>query len=103
MIVLLLLAVFAAGCAGIDMPTPETVLKNPLGTDTIKIGMTKDEVVNFWGEPDYVDYEETEGTEKGREVWTYKARYSRVPVDAGYLSKTRYLYFDGKNLTKISD
>ena len=102
-IVPLLLLVFITGCAEIDIPSPRDVLKRPLGTDSVKVGMAKDQVKELWGDPDYVNYEEAEGSNRAREVWVYKGRYSSVPVDAGYLSKTRHLYFDGNNLTKISE
>jgi len=90
-----------AGCAELDMPTPVEVMKKPLGTDAVKVGMTREQVDGLWGEPDYVKFEEDKSSKRKREVWVYKARYSSVPVDASYLSKTRYLYFDGNNLTKI--
>ncbi|MFH1791816.1 MAG: hypothetical protein ABH885_07545 [Candidatus Omnitrophota bacterium] len=101
LIAVMLLFVFAAGCSAIVLPNPETVINKPLGTESVKIGMTKDQVRSIWGDPDNVD---TEGSDKDgdlREVWTYRARYASVPVDAGYLSKTKRLYFDGINLTKI--
>ncbi len=91
-----------AGCADMDLPTPNSVLKKPLGTDSVKIGMTKDEVRSLWGDPDSIDTEVVDNATRSREVWTYKAR-TQMPLDAGYLSKTRKLYFDDINLTKISE
>jgi len=99
----LLALLLISGCSEIDMPTPETVLKRPLGTDSIKIGMEKDQVRALWGEPDSADFEEDKVSGRVQEVWVYNARYSEVPVDAGYLSRTKYLYFDGNNLTRISE
>lgn len=92
-----------SGCAEFDVPTPKSVLEQPLGTDSIRIGMTKDKVVDLWGEPDFVDYEEDEASGRSREVWTYKGRYSAVPVDADYLSRTKVLYFDGNNVTSVQN
>ena len=102
---LLLALIFLFGCAEIDIPTPQDVLKHPLGTESVKRGMSKDQVKDLWGEPDETTYEEIEkaGTVRSREVWIYKGRYSAIPVDAGYLSKTKYLYFDGDSLTRISE
>ncbi len=93
-----------AGCADITPPTPGYILKKPLGTESVKVGMTKDRVRDLWGDPDQVN----EVTDKDmwggeREEWVYFARYSRIPVDAGYLSKTKKLYFDGENLTNIME
>ena len=93
------------GCAGINPPTPEEILKHPLGTTSLKIGMTRDEVESLWGKPDEINTnveskEEWSGT---REEWVYRGSQAGaiVPVDADYLSKTKRLYFDGNNLTEI--
>lgn len=95
------------GCAGIEVPTPEGVLSHPLGTESIKIGMSRQEVESQWGKPDLVNQVEDKTRWKGpREEWIYNANYRSlmpVPVDAGYLSKGKRLYFDGDNLTDISD
>ncbi len=102
--ILMCVLIFVSGCAELDIPTPQDVLKHPLGTLSVKRGMSKDRVKDLWGEPDETTYKEIEeaGTTRSREVWIYKSRYSAIPVDAGYLSKTKYLYFDGDSLTKIS-
>lgn len=91
-----------SGCAEIAPPTPGYILKRPLGTDSVKVGMTKSRVKELWGDPSQVNT--VEGDERWggkREEWVYIARYSVIPVDAGYLSKTKKLYFDGDNLTNI--
>ena len=54
--------IFVFGCAEVDIPTPEDVLKHPLGTESVKRGMSKDQVKNLWGEPDEAAYEEIEKT-----------------------------------------
>lgn len=93
-----------SGCAGIEPPNPEDVVKHPLGTESVKIGMTKQEVESLWGKPDEVNIiEDKEKWQGPREVWTYRAQYGAIPVDAGYLSKTKKLYFDGDNLTNIGE
>ena len=94
-----------SGCAEVDVPTPMDIIKKPLGTDSVKVGMSKNRVKDLWGEPDETGYEEIEEADsiRSREVWTYRGKISAIPVDAGYLSKTKYLYFDGNNLTKISE
>ena len=92
------------GCAGIEPPSPDYVVRHPLGTESIKIGMTKSQVEALWGKPDDIKMVEDKDKWKGtREVWTYRAQYGNVPVDAGYFSKNKKLYFDGNNLTNISD
>jgi hypothetical protein len=95
---------FSAGCADFTAPTPEYIIKRPLGTSSVKLGMTKGKVKELWGEPDQVNL--VEGDERWggkREEWVYVGRYSTLPVDAGYLSKTKRLYFDGNSLTNISE
>lgn len=92
------------GCSAIPVPTPEDVVKHPLGTESIKVGMTKDHVESLWGKPDEVRMVEKKDKWAGqREMWVYRAQYGAIPLDAGYLSKTKKLYFDGKNLAEISD
>ena len=100
--IILFLALILNGCQDWGTPMPEDILKNPLGTETIKIGMTKAQVKNYWGDPDEINIKEDEKMWGGsRTEWVYKGRYTSLPVSAGYLSKTKKLYFDGENLTNI--
>ncbi|MDD5422394.1 MAG: hypothetical protein PHT32_03105 [Candidatus Omnitrophica bacterium] len=101
---ILLSAVVLYGCSTLEIADPEEMVKHPLGTESIRLGMSKTQVESIWGKPD--DVRTVEGNEKKqgpREVWTYRAQYSAIPVDAGYLSKTKKLYFDGENLTEIGE
>ena len=91
------------GCTTLAIPTPDEIIKKPLGTESVKIGMTKDQVESLWGKPDQVTMvENKQKWSSPREVWTYNAQYGAIPVDAGYLSNTQKLYFDGENLTEIA-
>lgn len=90
------------GCAALTIPTPNEIAETPLGTESIKIGMTKHQVESIWGKPDTITTEEDpEKWSTPREVWIYRARYGSIPVNAGYLSEDKKLYFDGINLTEI--
>lgn len=100
--VLLIGMIYLAGCAGIEGPTPESILKHPLGT-MLRAGLTKDQILAQWGEPDLKEYDDTDKWGNAKEKWTYYARYGEVPVNAGYLSMTQYLYFDGKYLVKFTE
>ena len=103
---LFLAAIAISGCAEINpFEMPGEVIRRPLGPASIKIGMSKEEVVSKWGEPDIVNKLAVENVIGGiNEEWVYKAkRYTPIPIDAGYLNKTQYLYFDGNNLARISD
>jgi len=98
------LAVIFCGCSAIDVPNPDDVIRHPLGTESIKLGMTRQRVESLWGKPSEIKMVENKEKWKGsREVWIYRSQYNAIPVDAGYLSKTKKLYFDGENLTEISD
>lgn len=93
-----------SGCSVLTVPTPEVIIDHPLGTESIKIGMTKQQVEDLWGKPDDIKFVENPEKWKGtKEMWVYRAQYAAIPVDAGYLSKTKKLYFDGENLTEIGE
>jgi len=93
-----------SGCAGITPPTPDELISKPLGKGPLRLGMVKDEVKSVWGEPDVVNVlEESADRLTKKEEWIYFGRYSGVPVDTGYLSKTQYLYFDGQNLIRFGE
>lgn len=102
---LIIMAVFLSGCAALEsLPSADDVIRKPLGTESIKRGMTKAQVESLWGKPDDIQAAEDKEKWKGsREVWIYRAQYGAIPVDAGYLSKTQKLYFDGDNLTNIGE
>ncbi|MFH1856321.1 MAG: hypothetical protein ABH836_03700 [Candidatus Omnitrophota bacterium] len=91
------------GCETLPPPTPEKIITNPFGTTPLRMGMSKEEVINLWGQPNEV-------TEKGqdelgtvKEEWTYQARYPVIPVDYNYLSKDKVLIFSGNSLTDWED
>jgi len=97
-------AILICGCSTLTVSSPDEIIKKPLGTESIKIGMTKNQVESLWGKPDQVTTVEDKKRWPGpREKWVYVARYGGIPIDAGYLSKTQKLYFDGDNLTEISE
>lgn len=100
---LLIASVLFAGCAGIEPPTPEEIVKHPFGTPTLRIGMNKDQIIAGWGDPDVKEYNDSGKWGNARERWIYYGRYKELPADVGYLSKTKILYFDGNNVVKIED
>lgn len=101
LIILTATAVFLTGCAIIHPIKPEETLTHPLGTDSLKVGMTKEQVKSLLGEPDVITPLERSqdmlSTE--REEWVYQGRYSDLPLHADYFGKTLHLIFDGNNLT----
>ena len=100
--ILSVILIYITGCAGIEPPTPKEIIEHPLGTSFLRAGLTKEQVIAQWGEPDLKEYDNNGKWGNAKEKWTYYGRYSGLPVDAGYLSKTQYLYFDGKNLVKFN-
>jgi hypothetical protein len=102
LILTICLAFFLFGCAGIDVPNPGQLVKNPIGPSSVKIGMTKAEVSSIYGEPDYKDTVTSDEWTGERDEWFYKARVTPLPVGADYLAEDMFLYFDGVSLTKIS-
>lgn len=94
-------SIYFAGCAEIQPPTPKEILKHPFGTTNLRIGMPKEQILAAWGEPDLKEYDETGKWGKAKERWTYHGRYKNLPADVGYLSKTKYLYFDENILIKF--
>ena len=82
--VVLSLTIFVvSGCAGIEPPNPGEVLKHPLGKDSIRTGMIKDEVLDMWGEPDMKTYTGTSELGALQEEWVYRGRYPELPINAG--------------------
>ena len=103
-LMLVMLTAGFTGCAGITPPSPDDLLRSPTGDGPIQIGMTKNEVESIWGKPDEVrTIEDPKRWDGPRELWVYRAEYGAVPVNVGYLSKSKRLYFDGVHLTNIGD
>lgn len=104
MLALALITPLIAGCSIVSLPNPTEIVKHPLGTESIRVGMTKQQVESLWGKPDEMRMVENKEKWPGtREMWVYRAEYGSIPINAGYLSETKRLYFDGENLTEIGD
>jgi hypothetical protein len=100
-IITILLCLNLISCAEISPPRPVDVLRNPLGTDNLQKGMSKEEIVQIWGQPNAVNrLEKASAFSEAKEEWIYNARYPAVRVNANYLSKTRHLYFEGDTLIR---
>jgi hypothetical protein len=90
---------FAIGCAEIEPPTPDKILAPWSGTPPVQLGESKDSVKDKWGEPDQVVQRGADEVGLLKEEWVYRGRYTDVPVDYKYLSKTKRLMFTGESLT----
>ena len=95
----LIICAGAVSCAEVRPISPASVLKHSLGTDSLRRGMSKGEVLEIWGTPNSVN-RITQATAFSdiREEWIYYAKYPSVKVSAAYLSKTRHLFFEGDAL-----
>lgn len=101
----LILLAYTTGCAEINFfEAPGEILKHPLGSDLVKVGMTEEEVVSLWGKPSQINVlEPTDEWQTPRKEWVYRGRYSKVPLEQGYLFKTKYVTFDGNNVVSVKD
>ncbi|MEA3328605.1 MAG: hypothetical protein U9Q08_02580 [Candidatus Omnitrophota bacterium] len=96
------LMLIVSGCAGIE-PDPTAILRHPLGTDRIAVGMVKEGVRDIWGRPDVITRTGTNELGVLCEEWVYYGRYPGLPVNAGYFHKTKRLYFEGNVLVRWKD
>ncbi|MEA3489072.1 MAG: hypothetical protein U9R44_01860 [Candidatus Omnitrophota bacterium] len=80
----------------------DEILKEPFGSGGLSLGMTKIQVVQRYGNPDFKNVVRSSEWKEPREEWFYRARIDILPINAGYLSDDLYLYFDGDSLTNIS-
>ena len=96
-----LLSTFLIGCAEIEPPSPDQILRQPLGESPLRIGMTKARVRSFWGEPDIVRVLGADPQGMVKEEWVYRGRYPNLPINVDFLSETQRLLFDGDHLVKF--
>lgn len=95
----IILAGTLLGCAEIQPPGPAEILESPLGKSAVRLGMTKDEVRDLWGEPDQIEALEEGIWGSKRELWIYEARFPELSqVDVGYATRTKRLLFEGDSL-----
>lgn len=102
LILSLVLVVSLSGCSGIEVSKTDEILRQPLGNGGLSVGMSKTQVKVEYGDPDIKSTVSSPEWNSAREEWVYRAQYSGLPLNAGYLSEDLYLYFDGDNLTNIS-
>lgn len=91
-----------SGCADIQTPTAREIMSNPFGERAVRLGMTRDEVLSIYGDPNSKKKISYHQWSSEREEWFYRGAYDGLPVGGGYLKENLYLYFDGDHLTNIS-
>lgn len=99
-IVLLACIIFLVGCAEIEPPSPEKLITPWNVMISIRTGNTKELVISKWGEPDKKNQIGVDEFGTIKEEWVYYGKYPMAPIDDQYLSKNRYLYFEGNILVR---
>ena len=97
----LLFIVVLAGCAEIRPPSPNEIMRQPLGESPLRLGMTKEKVKSLWGEPDIVRVLGADAQGMMKEEWIYRGRYPNLPINVDFLSETQSLLFDGDHLVRF--
>lgn len=93
-------SIFLIGCAEITPPGPDKILAPWKGVSPARLGESKDEVLDKWGEPDNITMLGADDVGLIKEEWVYYGRYPGVFIDYQYLSKTKHLIFTGNSLTE---
>jgi len=91
------------GCAEIAPPHPNTILKSPFGDGPLRVGMTKTEVRELWGEPSSIHVGDSDRWGSTRDTWVYEASFKDIPINVGYASRSRTLEFSGESLAAFHD
>lgn len=99
-LVAVLLVLALGGCAEIEPPGPEEIMRQPLGQSPLKIGMSKEQVKSIWGQPDSIKTVGTDFQGIVKEEWVYSGRYPNLPINVDYLSESQHLIFDGNYLVQ---
>ena len=100
-ILIFIVAMLAAGCSEMQIPSRKEALNKPFGTGPeFTLGTTKAEVTEWWGPPDLVIPHGLDEIGNTREEWVYHGRMQGVPIDVEYVSRDKHLFFEGKNLVK---
>lgn len=98
---LIMVLIFSvSGCAEIEPPTPDVLISPWSSMPNIRLGDTKEDIISRWGEPDKINRIGVDELGVAKEEWVYHGRYPMVPVDYQYVSKTKYLYFEGNIMVR---
>lgn len=89
------------GCSEIETPTAQEALTHPFGTGApFTRGTSREEVLDDWGPPDHIVPQGVDELGNTREEWIYKGRIPSLPIDYEYVSRTKHLFFEGRNLVR---
>jgi len=90
-----------SGCGEIQAPTARQALTHPFGTCApFTLGTSQQEVLESWGPPDQRIPRGVDELGNVREEWIYRGRIENLPIDYEYMSRTKHLSFEGKNLVR---
>lgn len=95
------LLLIVAGCADFEKPSKNLTIESMVGGGpSLVVGMTQDDVLEKWGQPN--ERKVVGETQWGApiEQWTYHGWLPEFPVDYRYVSKGRNLFFEGNALAR---
>lgn len=100
----LCLVLLLCGCADIKVPTTYYAVTHPLSTKTmVAQGVSKDEVIEKWGEPNQIKNLGYDDTGLKKEAWIYNAWFHNAPLDFRHFSRKKGIYFTGGYVTGFKD
>jgi hypothetical protein len=96
--ILIVLSLITAGCAGIEPPSPQRVLRPLSDPPPFHLGDSKELIKDTLGEPDHIN--QLGGDEVGliKEEWVYQAKSPKL-IDREYMRNDLRLIFTGDTLT----
>lgn len=102
-LVIFVISMVFSGCAEMDVPKPKQMLTDSVGmSGQVRLGMSKDEILAKYGEPDMERVVTSKDWGGERDEWFY-SKSTNLPIGMGHTARDAYLYFDGESLTNISD
>ena len=89
------------GCGEFHAPTPLEIITDPFGGQSpFPRGTSKQAILADWGSPDRVVALGVDELGNLKEKWIYVGRLPAIPVDYGYVSHTKHLFFEGESLVR---
>ncbi len=102
-LVLMSAAWLLGGCSEIETPSAQDAMTHPFGTQPpFARGTSKAEIEDSWGPPDAKIPMGVDELGTTREEWIYRGRVPSLPFDYEYVSRTKHLFFEGKNLVRCT-
>ena len=99
-LILFMLIVTVAGCAGVGMPTVERLVPPWSGASPLHLGDSKDYVRSQWGDPESINKTGVDEVGLSIEEWVYVGqKLPVIEIEPKMLVKGKNLIFTGNALT----